>query len=67
MELVSKEDTVPDNSYSYARRGQNRRCFKCGKKDIDIDIVYYRSKRKKLHRHYLCGDCKKVYAEDNAT
>lgn len=65
LELVSKEDAVANNSYSYIRRGKNRRCFRCGKKGIDIEIVYYRSLRhKKLHRHFLCEDCKKLYDDD---
>jgi hypothetical protein len=67
MELVSEADTVPDNSYSYAKRVGNRRCHKCGRrgrKDVDINIVYYRSQRGKLHRHYLCEDCKKIHAGD---
>lgn len=64
MELVNKEDTVPDNSYSYARRGQNKRRFKCGKKGIDLTAIEYRSVRRKLHRHLLCEDCKKIYAEE---
>lgn len=57
MELVRKEDQVIDKSGPY--RG-GRRCFKCGNKENDIDVVYYRSVRGKLRRHFLCADCRKI-------
>jgi hypothetical protein len=61
MELVNKGDQVIDKSESY--RG-GRRCFNCGNRGNDIDLVYYRSRRGRLRRHFLCADCRKIYASD---
>lgn len=59
IQLVSDSDTVKNNSYSYSRRGQQKRCFKCGRKNLDLNLVEYRL-HGRLTKHFLCSDCNNI-------